>query len=122
MLFTACNKDSSISKDPVYIKMIGKWVECGNKSSTIEFRKNGQINIDRLVERNYCYFPVEIIDGGEDSDFPNWNSYVFVIYEDEMKKFSFYSINENCDSMFWSYGTIITNSTSSYDQIIYTKE
>lgn len=75
MLFTACNKDSSISKDPVYIKMIGKWVECENKLSSLEFKKNGQVKIVRFLERNLSFYPTRII--SVDNPNPTWDEYYF---------------------------------------------
>lgn len=125
MLFTSCNKDSSISKDPVYIKMIGKWVECGNKSSTIEFKKNGEVKIDRLLERNR-YFKADVVIpyGMEKINEVLWNSYAL---NDDQNNSDFlydffFSVNNNWDSITILYGTKIDNTSSTFDYIYYTKE
>lgn len=125
MLFTACNKDSSISKDPVYIKMIGKWVECGNKSSTIEFKKNGEVKIDRLLERNHYFKADVVIPRGlaKINEVP-WNSYALNYAKnnsDFIYDFSF-RVNNNWDSITIGYGTKIDNTTSTPDYLYYTKE
>lgn len=123
MLFYACKKESNINKDPIYSKLIGKWIECGNTSSTIEFKKNGQIKIDRLVERNDCYVAHEVLYfDGNGLNGTKWNQYGFIENEYSGNIRFGVGVNESFDSIYSLYKTKIDNTTTTNDYIFYVKE
>ncbi len=123
MLFTACKKESNINVDPIYSKLIGKWVECGNTSSTIEFKKNGQIKIDRFLDRNDCYVAQEVLYfDGNGLNGTKWNHYGFVESKYSGKLRFGVGVNENFDSIYSLYKTKISNSTTTNDYIFFTRE
>ena len=75
LVFVACNKEDRINNNPIYKKLIGKWVECENKLSSLEFKKNGQVKIVRFLERNLSLYPTRII--SVDNPNPTWDEYYF---------------------------------------------
>lgn len=123
IFFPACKKESNINKDPIYSKLIGKWVECGNKASTVEFRENGQIKIDRLLERSDFYVAHEVLYfNGNGINGTKWNQYGFIESKYSGSIRFGVGINENFDSIYSLYKTKINNSTTTNDYVYFTKE
>jgi hypothetical protein len=115
-----CKKEKKINNDPIYLKMVGKWIECStSQPASISFLKSGKVNMERILERNVSFWTNRIYNlqfteniGGID-----WNGYGF---SDGKTSCSFY-VNSGWDTI-CKYQLKIENSTSSKEYVFYVKE
>lgn len=123
LVFVACNKEDRINKDPIYIKMRGKWTEINsNDPTTYEFSESGKVSIWRPVEREIIFYPNTITNskGHIYINGAKWDYFGFT--DGKTKADCGFFINNNWDSICKDYGVKINNSTSTYEYVFYTKK